>query len=110
MKKTILLSVFALGTLTMNAQTEVVEGGGFWDNWSMGYRSGGTMKMSGAPFIKSARPVFGLSIGKQWTPILGTEIQGLGYINTTGSKTLFDASEESLITNMNLMNLFGVYE
>lgn len=110
MKKTILLSVFALGTLTMNAQTEVVEGGGFWDNWSMGYRSGGTMKMSGAPFIKSARPVFGLSIGKQWTPILGTEIQGLGYINTTGSKTLFDASEVALITNMNLMNLFGGYE
>lgn len=110
MKKTILLSVFALGTLTMNAQTEVVEGGGFWDNWSMGYRAGGTMKMSGAPFIKSARPVFGLSIGKQWTPILGTEIQGLGYINTTGSKTLFDASEVALITNMNLMNLFGGYE
>ena len=110
MKKTILLSVFALGVLTMNAQTEVVEGGGFWDNWFMGYRSGATMKMSGAPFIKSARPVFGLSIGKQWTPILGTEIQGLGYINTTGSKTLFDASEVALITNMNLMNLFGGYE
>jgi len=111
MKKTILLSVFALlGVLGMNAQIEVVEGGGFWDNWSMGYRSGGTMKMSGAPFIKSARPVFGLSIGKQWTPILGTEIQGLGYINTTKSKTAIDASELALITNMNLMNLFGGYE
>lgn len=68
------------------------------------------MKMSGAPFIKSARPVFGLSIGKQWTPILGTEIQGLGYINTTKSKTMIDASEVGLITNMNLMNLFGGYE
>lgn len=36
MKKTILLSVFAVGALTINAQTTVVEGGGFWDNWSMG--------------------------------------------------------------------------
>ena len=110
MKKMILLSVFAMGVLAMNAQTEVVAGGGFWDNWSMGMRGGGTMKMSGAPFIKSARPVFGLSIGKQWTPILGTEIQGLGYINTTKSKTMIDASEVGLITNMNLMNLFGGYE
>lgn len=110
MKKTILLSVFAMGILTMNAQTEVVEGGNFWDNWSIGYRSGATMRMSGAPFIKSARPVFGLSIGKQWTPILGTEIQGLGYINTTHSKTAIDATDVSLIANMNLMNLFGGYE
>ena len=35
MKKMILLSVFALGALTMNAQNVVVEGGEFWDNWSM---------------------------------------------------------------------------
>jgi hypothetical protein len=47
MKKMILGSVLALGTLTMNAQNVVVEGGGFWDNWSMGIQGGGTMKMSG---------------------------------------------------------------
>ena len=110
MKKTILLSVFAWAVLGMNAQTTVLEGGGFWDNWFMGFRSGATMKMSDAPFIKSARPVFGLSLGKQWTPILGTEIQGLGYINTSNSRTAIDASEVGLITNMNLMNLLGGYE
>ena len=110
MKKLVLLSAFAFAVLGMNAQTSVLEGAGFWDNWFMGYRSGATMKMSGAPFIKSARLAMGLSIGKQWTPILGTEIQGLGYINTTKSKTMIDASEVSLITNMNLMNLFGGYE
>ena len=110
MKKLVLLSAFAFAVLGMNAQTSVLEGAGFWDNWFMGYRSGATMKMSGAPFIKSARLAMGLSIGKQWTPILGTEIQGLGYINTTMSKTMIDASEVSLITNMNLMNLFGSYE
>ena len=60
MKKTILLSVFALGALTINAQTVVVDGG-FWDNWSMGIQGGATMKMSGEGFFKSARPAFGLT-------------------------------------------------
>jgi len=110
MKKTILLSVFALGALTINAQTAVVESGGFWDNWSMGIQGGATMKMNGSGFFKSARPAFGLTIGKQWTPILGTDIQGMGYINTTNSSTIIDASDVSLVARMNLMNLFGSYQ
>ena len=110
MRKTILLSVFALSALTINAQTAVVEGGGFWDNWSMGIQGGATMKMSGTGFFKSARPAFGLTIGKQWTPILGMDIQGVGYVNTTNSSTMIDASDVSLITRMNLMNLFAGYE
>ena len=110
MKKMILLSVFALGALTINAQTAVVESGGFWDNWSIGIQGGGTMKMSGTGFFKSARPAFGLTIGKQWTPILGMDIQGMGYVNTTNSSTMIDASDVSLITRMNLMNLFAGYE
>ena len=109
MRKTILLSVFALSTLTINAQTAVVEGGGFWDNWSMGIQGGATMKMSGAGFFKSARPAFGLTVGKQWTPILGMDIQGMGYVNTTNSSTMIDASDVSLIARMNLMNLFSGY-
>lgn len=110
MRKTILLSVFALSTLTINAQTAVVEGGGFWDNWSMGIQGGATMKMSGTGFFKSARPAFGLTVGKQWTPILGIDIQGMGYVNTTNSTTMVDASDVSLIARMNLMNLFAGYE
>lgn len=110
MKKTILLSVFALGALTINAQTAVIEGGGFWDNWSMGIQGGATMKMNGSGFFKSARPAFGLTIGKQWTPILGTDIQGMGYVNTTNSSNIIDASDVSLIARMNLMNLFGSYQ
>jgi outer membrane protein OmpA-like peptidoglycan-associated protein len=109
MKKTILLSMFALGALTINAQTVVVKGGGFWDNWSMGVQGGATMKMSGEGFFKSARPAFGLTLGKQWTPILGIDIQGMGYVNTTNSSTMIDASDVSLIGRMNLMNLFAGY-
>ena len=78
MRKTILLSVFALSVLTINAQTAVVKGGGFWDNWSIGIQGGATMKMSGTGFFKSARPAWGLNVGKQWTPILGMDIQGMG--------------------------------
>ena len=110
MKKTILLSVFALGALSINAQNSVIEGGDFWDNWSMGIQGGATMKMSGTGFFKSARPAFGLTVGKQWTPILGTDIQGMGYVNTTHSGTMIDASDVSLVARMNLMNLFGGYE
>ena len=110
MKKMILLSMLAIGTLTINAQTIVVEGGNIWDNWSMGIQGGATMKMGDAGFFKSARPAFGLTLGKQWTPILGTDIQGMGYVNTTNSSTMIDASEVSLLARMNLMNLFGGYE
>ena len=111
MKKMILLSVFALGALSINAQTEaVLRGGDFWDNWYVGSRMGGTMNMNGKGFFKSARPAFGLGIGKQWTPIFATEIQGLGYVNTSNSRTMFDASDVSLLGTMNLMNLFGGYE
>ena len=111
MKKMILLSVFALGALSINAQTEaVLRGGDFWDNWYVGNRMGGTMNVNGKGFFKSARPAFGMAIGKQWTPIFGTEIQGIGYVNTTNSRTMIDASDISLLGTMNLMNLFGDYE
>ena len=111
MKKMILLSVFAFGALSINAQTDVVlRGGDFWDNWYVGGRMGGTMDMNGHGFFKSARPAFGLAIGKQWTPIFGTEIQGLGYVNTSNNRTMFDASDVSLLGTMNLMNLFAGYE
>lgn len=109
MKKTILLSVLAFAALTVNAQTMVVPNGGFFDNWSVGINAGGTMQLKNTPFFKSARPVFGLSINKQWTPVLGTEIQGLGFINTSNSATAIDGTDVSLLGKLNLMNLFGGY-
>lgn len=109
MKKTILLAVLALGAMALQAQTMVVPNGGFFDNWSIGVNAGGTMQLKGAPFFKSARPIFGLSVNKQWTPILGMEIHGQGFINTSNSRTAIDASDVSLLGKMNLMNLFGGY-
>lgn len=110
MKKIILLSVFALvGTLTMTAQTTAVPSGSFFDNWYLGSNMGAVMKLKNAGFFKSARPIFGLTVGKQWTPVMATEVQGLAYINTTNSSTAIDATDVSLIGKMNLMNLFGEY-
>lgn len=109
MKKTILLSALAIGALTLNAQTIAVSNGGFWENWSLGINAGASMKIKGESYFKSARPVFGLNMTKQWTPVLGMEIQGQGFVNTNSSSTVIDASDVSLLGKMNLMNLFGGY-
>lgn len=109
MKKTILLSALAIGALTLNAQTMALSNGGFFENWSIGVNAGATMKIGNGSYFKSARPVFGLSVNKQWTPVLGMEIQGQGFVNTSRSSTAFDASDVSLLGKMNLMNLFGGY-
>lgn len=61
-------------------------------------------------FFKDARPAFGFGITKQLTPVFGLGIQGMGYVNTTQSKTAFDASDVSLLGKVNLMNLFGGYQ
>ena len=73
MKKTILLSALAIGALTLNAQTMALSNGGFFENWSIGVNAGATMKIGNGSYFKSARPVFGLSVNKQWTPVLGME-------------------------------------
>ncbi len=109
MKKTILLSAFVLGALSLQAQT-ALQGTNFSDNWSIGLVTGSTAKITNSKFTKSMRPAMGLEINKQVTPVLGLSIQGLGYVNTTGSKTAIDATDLSMLGRINLMNLFAGYE
>ena len=106
MKKTILLSAFVLGALSLQAQT-ALQGTNFSDNWSIGLVTGSTAKITNSKFTKSMRPAMGLEINKQVTPVLGLSIQGLGYVNTTGSKTAIDATDLSMLGRINLMNLFA---
>ena len=108
MKKIAILLVFALGTFIVNAQS-VVEGTKFMDNWSVGVNAGAVTPLTHASFFKGMRPGFGVGISKQLTPIFGLEFQGMGYINTTPSKTAFDVSDVSLLSKINLMNLFAGY-
>ncbi|MBO5795441.1 MAG: OmpA family protein, partial [Bacteroides sp.] len=109
MKKTILLSAFVLGALSLQAQT-ALQGTNFSDNWSIGLVTGSTAKITNSKFTKSMRPAMGLEINKQVTPVLGLSIQGLGYVNTTGSKTAIDATDLSMLGRINLMNLFAGYK
>lgn len=111
MRKSIIVSAFVACACVANAQTGkmALEGTGIGDNWSMELKAGGVTPLTHNPFFKSMRPAFGFGIGKQLTPVFGLGIQGMGYVNTSHSKTAFDASEVSLIGKVNLMNLFGSY-
>lgn len=109
MKKTILLSAFVLGALSLQAQT-ALQGTKLCDNWSIGLITGSTAKITHSNFTKSMRPGMGLEINKQLTPIFGIGIQGLSYVNTTNSKTAIDATDVSMLGRINLMNLFAGYE
>ena len=112
MKKFIIVSAFALGAFTANAQTgeTALQGTKFGDNWSIGINAGAVTPLTHSSFFKDARPAFGFGITKQLPPVFGLGIQGMGYVNTTQSKTAFDASDVSLLGKVNLMNLFGGYQ
>lgn len=111
MKKSIFVLALSMGTLAMHAQNDrtALEGTRPGDNWSIELKAGGVTPLTHSAFFKNARPAFGFGIGKQLTPIFGLGVQGMGYVNTSASKTAFDASEVSLLGKVNLMNLFGGY-
>lgn len=111
MKKSILVLAFGMGILTVHAQNDrkALEGTRFGDNWSIELKTGAVTPLTHSAFFKNARPAFGVGIGKQLTPIFGLGLQGMGYVNTSASKTAFDASEVSAFGKINLMNLFGGY-
>ena len=109
MRKSIILLALILGGLTANAQS-VVEGTKVTDNWSVEVNAGAITPLTHSVFFKSMRPAFGVGVSKQLTPIFGLGFQGMGYINTTPSKTSFDASDVSVLGKVNLMNLFAGYK
>lgn len=109
MRKSIILLAFILGGFTVANAQSVVEGTKLTDNWSVGVNAGGVTPLTHSAFFKGMRPTFGVGVSKQLTPIFGLGFQGMGYINTTSSKTAFDASDVSVLGKVNLMNLFASY-
>lgn len=111
MRKSIILSAFVITAFTVNAQTDqmALQGTKLRDNWSIELKTGMVTPLTHSSFFKDARFTFGLGVTKQLTPIFGMEFQGMGYVNTTQSKTAIDVSDVSLLNKFNLMNLFGGY-
>ena len=111
MRKSIILSAFVMTAFAVNAQTDqkALQGTKLKDNWSIELKTGMVTPLTHSSFFKDARFTFGLGVTKQLTPIFGMEFQGMGYVNTTQSKTAIDVSDVSLLNKFNLMNLFGGY-
>ncbi len=109
-KKLPIIAILGMSAMAMSAQT-TVQGSKFTDNWSVGINAGGVTTLhTGYAFWKHMRPVFGIQIGKEFTPTLGMTIEANSSINTTPSKTAFDVTNISLLGRVNLMNLFAGYK
>ncbi len=108
MKKMIALVTFSAIALTVSAQ-KLINGSKLTDNWSVGLNAGGVTPLTHNPFWKSMRPVMGVELGKQLTPIFGFGFEGMWSVNTSRSSTVFDYSNVSLLGKVNLNNLFGGY-
>ena len=108
MKKFIAIIVACLTCSGIYAQ-RAYEGANLGDNWSIGIHAGVTTPLTHSAFFPNMRATWGLGIGKQLTPFFGMGVEAMTSINTTASKTAFDNTNVSLLTSVNLSNLFAGY-
>ena len=117
--KRIIFAALALCCLfTAGAQRrQALQGTGFLDNWSVGFNAGVTQPLAHPYSIgENIRPIMGVEIFKQFTPVLKLGVAADFGINTTGVygnrgvRTAFDHSNVSLLGGLNLMNAFGGYK
>ena len=108
MKKFIAVIVACLTCSGIYAQ-RAYEGANLGDNWSIGIHVGVTTPLTHSAFFPNMRATWGLGIGKQLTPFFGMGVEAMTSINTTASKTAFDNTNVSLLTSVNLSNLFAGY-
>lgn len=108
MKKFIAVTVACLTCSGVYAQ-RAYEGANLGDNWSIGIHAGVTTPLTHSAFFPNMRATWGLGIGKQLTPFFGMGVEAMTSINTTASKTAFDNTNVSLLTSVNLSNLFAGY-
>lgn len=108
MKKFIAVIVACLTCSGIYAQ-RAYEGANLGDNWSIGIHAGVTTPLTHSAFFPNMRATWGLGIDKQLTPFFGMGVEAMTSINTTASKTAFDNTNVSLLTSVNLSNLFAGY-
>lgn len=114
MKKIIITTALALGTVVAASAQQAIETPKFGQNWSIGINGGVTTPMNHGAFFGDMRPVIGLKVDKKLTPIFKVGAEGNFAINTSTvrgprSKTAFDDSYVGAYSAVNLFNLFGGY-
>lgn len=109
MKRFVIIMAALLISVFASAQT--VEGSRTFDNIYVGV-NGGVISpfMTNNGFWKDLRPIAGLEIGKDFTPVIGVSVEGIAAFNTTGSQTIVDQSNVTGNFKVNISNWFGGYK
>lgn len=116
MKKTLLLLAATAATVLGAQAQDALRQTNFGSNWSIGLDGGVVTPMSHSAFFGSMRPVVGLHLQKQISPVFGLGVEGQFGINTSSwkgrvhSSTAFDNSYVGAYGTVNLFNLFGGYQ
>lgn len=110
MKKLLVMFIAFVAAVTVaNAQT--VESSRLFENTYVGVQGGVLSPLNANDsFWGDLRPVVGLELGKDFTPVIGFSVEALGAINTTGAHTWFDQSNVNANFKVNLSNWFGGYK
>lgn len=114
--KKFFLSAMMLGAMaTANAQeVKGISYGKFWDNWQVGVNGGAYMRNTDHGFFSSARPNFGLEIGKQISPAFRLSLDGTAYMNDNvdgvRNPLVIEYTNVALLGTFNLSNIFGGYK
>lgn len=115
MKNYLMSIILCAALVTPAVARETVEGSKLADNWSLGIDGGVYTPLKGHAFIGSLRPMAGLTLAKQITPVYGLGIEGKAlfagsHLYGVHSCTAFDGLNVSLLNMVNLSNLFGGYK
>lgn len=120
MKKVFMLLAVCATVAFATAQT-TVRGSKLTDNVSVGIQAGGVTPASHHAFFGDARPTVGLTLAKEFTPVIGLAAEFNSVINAqhnlllgpkndpANTKKWFDASNLSGLLRINLVNLFKDY-
>lgn len=114
MKKLLLLATAATAAI-LGASAQAIETPACFDNLSIGVQGGVTTPLTHHSFFKSMRPVVGLTLDKQISPVFAVGAEGQFAINTsswkgrTHSTTAFDDSYVGVYGATDLVNLLGGY-
>lgn len=111
--KKVIFSILVVFTtiISLNAQT-AIETSKLLDNTYIGVTGGVTVPLDFDPFFP-VNPYAGLKIGKEFTPILGLELEGVAIMNDNhwnGPHTFIKATNLGLNGIINLSNLFCGYK